>query len=158
MQANTSSHTRRALDGYETVLNCEGVLVPGASSHPPRIIDGQSARVGIVWVRGSAQFRRETPPVLDAIITVASALAGVYTILYRETVRAAKTAHRAINRINKLRRISGRWVFESHPHRQNGIGRLRSFHFACRPCSKHSATRSETFASPAHITVSAPPQ
>jgi hypothetical protein len=33
-----------------------------------------------------------------------------------------------------------------------------SAHFAGLPCSRHNATRSETFASPTHMTVSAPPQ
>ena len=31
-------------------------------------------------------------------------------------------------------------------------------HFAGLPCSRHNATRSETFASPTHMTVSAAPQ
>jgi hypothetical protein len=46
--------------------------------------------------------------------------APLYTILYRETVRAAKTADQAINRINKLCRISGQRVFESNPHPRGG--------------------------------------
>ena len=41
-----------------------------------------------------------------------------YTILYKETVSAAKPDNRAISRINKLCGISDRWVFGSNSHRK----------------------------------------
>ena len=41
---------------------------------------------------------------------------------------------------------------------RRGAKSLRRNYLAGLPLSRHSATRSETFASPTHMTVSAPPQ
>jgi hypothetical protein len=41
----------------------------------------------------------------------------MYTILYKETAKGEKGDNPATLRINNLKRISGAWWFESHPHR-----------------------------------------
>ncbi len=48
-------------------------------------------------------------------------------------------------------------IAQDHPDLGVGLLKCRAY-FAGLPWSRHRATRSETFASPTHMTVSAPPQ
>ncbi len=50
---------------------------------------------------------RSAPGPVDIFFTLA-----LYTILYKETRKAAKAAHPATRRINNLRRMSERWSFD----------------------------------------------
>ncbi len=78
---------------------------------------------------------------------------------FRGPVGPCELARKRENRTFRDQSLVDRKVLPGAPS-PNGVLRLLKCHgyFAGLPWCRHSATRSETFASPTHMTVSAPPQ